>query len=278
MTISSVISLHISYCVNCYHFDMSVVILGMIFMPCLLWYHLWSMFSFVVDICDVVFILLLLAGFPDVAFLPSLSTFTPHFINIVVREMASGPSHDFKMWFGIGNGMLPVRYFCSNRSNFMAVIRLSQVWCKSGHSQFFGMLLDVRQWCLSIFYYIISWFVSKCFLHIMCTYFLVFVVAILLLYVQIFVLFFDACYYYLNLFIPNLGIVLVVPCFARFFSPWRYRFSSWDITFVTNMHDCLLEYFGFVVYLWRFCMCPTVVYAIFCQWIFFFVWSTDLDK
>ena len=53
----------------------------------------------------------------------------------------------------------------------------------------------------------------------MCTYFLVFVVAILLLYVQIFVLFFDACYYYLNLFIPNLGIVLVVPCFARFFSP-----------------------------------------------------------
>ena len=58
--------------------------------------------------------------------------FPLHFLDIVVLVTASGPPHVLRLWLGVGKGMLPVKYFCSNKasflcqSNLMDVITLSQ--------------------------------------------------------------------------------------------------------------------------------------------------------
>ena len=71
-------------------------------------------------------------GFQDVTFLPSRANFSPHFLKIVVEVKASGPPHVLALWLGVSKGMLPVRYFRSNKSsflcksNFIEIIWLSQ--------------------------------------------------------------------------------------------------------------------------------------------------------
>ena len=51
---------------------------------------------------------------------------------------------------GVGNGMLSVKYFCSNKSsflcqsNFIEITRLSQRLGKSGHPQFFLHITEFK--------------------------------------------------------------------------------------------------------------------------------------
>ena len=57
-------------------------------------------------------------GFQDVAFLSSRATFLSHFMKLVVEVKASGPLHVIKLWSGVSKGMLPVKYFFSNKTSF----------------------------------------------------------------------------------------------------------------------------------------------------------------
>ena len=58
-------------------------------------------------------------GFQDVAFLPPLTSFPPHFVKIVVEVKASGPPHVLRLWLGVSKGMLAVEYFRSNEASFL---------------------------------------------------------------------------------------------------------------------------------------------------------------
>ena len=49
-------------------------------------------------------------------FLPSELGLTPHFLNNVVDVKTSGLRHVLKLWIEVSKGMLPVKYFCSNKS------------------------------------------------------------------------------------------------------------------------------------------------------------------
>ena len=53
-----------------------------------------------------------------VAFLPSRAIVMLHFLRNVVEVKASRPPHVFKPWLVVGKGMLPVKYFRSNKSSF----------------------------------------------------------------------------------------------------------------------------------------------------------------
>ena len=57
-------------------------------------------------------------SFQDVAFLSSQASFTPHFLTIVVEVKVSGQAHVLILWLGVSNGILPVKYFCSNKAAF----------------------------------------------------------------------------------------------------------------------------------------------------------------
>ena len=88
---------------------------------------------------------------------------------IVVGVKASGTPHVFKQWLEVSNGMLPVIYLCSNKSSFcvsqifMEITWLSQRWGNSGHHQFFGILLDFKQWCLSVSICVVFVTLHSCF-------------------------------------------------------------------------------------------------------------------
>ena len=56
--------------------------------------------------------------FQNVAFLPSQASFSTTFLKIVVEVKASGPPIVLKLWLGVGKGMLPVKYFRSNKASF----------------------------------------------------------------------------------------------------------------------------------------------------------------
>ena len=56
--------------------------------------------------------------FQDVAFLPSRASFPPHFLDIVVVVNALGPPHVLRLWLGVSNSILPVKYFRSNKASF----------------------------------------------------------------------------------------------------------------------------------------------------------------
>ena len=60
----------------------------------------------------------LLMRFQDVAFLPTEIVFTSHFLNVEVVAKTSGPPHVLGLWLGVSKGMLPVKYFYSNRASF----------------------------------------------------------------------------------------------------------------------------------------------------------------
>ena len=62
----------------------------------------------------------LLMGFRDVAFLPCRSTFYTTFKKIMVELEAIGSSHVLEMWLEVSNGILPVKYFCSNNASFLS--------------------------------------------------------------------------------------------------------------------------------------------------------------
>ena len=34
---------------------------------------------------------------------------------------ATGPPHVLEMWFGVSKGMLPMKYFCSNKASFVSI-------------------------------------------------------------------------------------------------------------------------------------------------------------
>ena len=68
------------------------------------------------------------------ALLPSRASSPPHFIRVVVEVEASEPPHVLKLWWGkqghalcktlligVSKGMLPVRYFCSNKASYVSV-------------------------------------------------------------------------------------------------------------------------------------------------------------
>ena len=59
-------------------------------------------------------------GFQDVVFLPSLATFSPHFLKIVVEVKGLGPSFALKLWFGVGKGMLLLNTFAPTKSIFLS--------------------------------------------------------------------------------------------------------------------------------------------------------------
>ena len=70
------------------------------------------------------------AHFQEVAFLHSRTSFPPHFSQIVVEMIASGPPHVLKLCLAVSKGMLPVKYLRSNKAffvseNFMEIITLS---------------------------------------------------------------------------------------------------------------------------------------------------------
>ena len=58
-------------------------------------------------------------GFSGCSFpvLPSLF-FAPHFLTIVVEVKDLGPPLVLELWFEVSKGMLPVKYFCSNKASF----------------------------------------------------------------------------------------------------------------------------------------------------------------
>ena len=68
-------------------------------------------------------------GFSGCSVSANLSEFfTTHFLQIVVEVKASGPPHILKLWLEVKKGMLPVKYFCSNKAslcrlNFMEIVR-----------------------------------------------------------------------------------------------------------------------------------------------------------
>ena len=50
------------------------------------------------------------------------ATGPPHFLIIVVDVKATGPPHILKVWLGVGKvGMLPVKYFHSDKALFVSV-------------------------------------------------------------------------------------------------------------------------------------------------------------
>ena len=62
-----------------------------------------------------------LEGFQNVVFLPSRTSFPPHFIKIVVELNTLGLPHVLKQLLGESKGILPVKYFCSNKAFFVSV-------------------------------------------------------------------------------------------------------------------------------------------------------------
>ena len=57
-------------------------------------------------------------GFQDVAFPPEL-VFSPHFLKTIVGEVKdSGQPHALKLLLEVSKGVLPVKYFCSNKAVF----------------------------------------------------------------------------------------------------------------------------------------------------------------
>ena len=54
----------------------------------------------------------------DVVFQPPELVFPPHSLKIVVEVKVSGPPHVVKLWVGIGNGMLSVKYFHFIKASF----------------------------------------------------------------------------------------------------------------------------------------------------------------
>ena len=54
-------------------------------------------------------------GFQDVAFEIG---YTPHFLVIVMEVKASGPPYVLELWSVVSKGVLPVKYFSSNRNPF----------------------------------------------------------------------------------------------------------------------------------------------------------------
>ena len=89
--------------------------------------------------------------------LPPDLVFPPHFKKIVVEVKVSGPSHVLELCLGLSKGMLPLRYFHSNKasfpyqSNFVEIIRLSQRCGKIWPPSVLGILPDLKQWCLSVY-------------------------------------------------------------------------------------------------------------------------------
>ena len=57
-------------------------------------------------------------GFQDVAFLPSLASFSTIFLTIVVEVKASGPRHVVELRLGMSKDMLPVKYSRSDKASF----------------------------------------------------------------------------------------------------------------------------------------------------------------
>ena len=58
--------------------------------------------------------------FQDVAFPTSRSSFTPHFIKIMVEVIVSGQAH-LKSVVGVNKGMLPVKYVAPKNPLFVSV-------------------------------------------------------------------------------------------------------------------------------------------------------------
>ena len=60
-------------------------------------------------------------GLQDVAFPTSRASFFTTFQKIVVEVKALGQSHVIKLWSGVSNGLLPVKYFCSTKPLLVSV-------------------------------------------------------------------------------------------------------------------------------------------------------------
>ena len=102
------------------------------------------------------FIFYLFMGSQDVAFLHSRSGFFTTFRKNCGRGENLQTAHVIKLWLRVSKGMLSIKYFCSNiafslcQSYFMEIIRLLQRWCELWPPYVFGILPDLRQWCLSV--------------------------------------------------------------------------------------------------------------------------------
>ena len=44
-----------------------------------------------------------------------------HVLTIVIDVKGSGLPHVLELWLGVSKGMLPVKYFCSNKASFLSV-------------------------------------------------------------------------------------------------------------------------------------------------------------
>ena len=76
------------------------------------------MLPFMIHLHTIIYILM---GFYDVAFLPSQDSFPLYFLKIVVEMKAFGPPHVLKLCLVLSKGMLPVKYFHSNKAFFVSV-------------------------------------------------------------------------------------------------------------------------------------------------------------
>ena len=65
--------------------------------------------------------------FQKVAHLSPRASFPPHFLKIVVEVKVSGSPHGLKLLLGVSKGMLPVRYFCSNKASFLCQLNLMEI-------------------------------------------------------------------------------------------------------------------------------------------------------
>ena len=61
-------------------------------------------------------------GFQDIAFLPTRASFSTTFLKNCGRGESLGTTTCPKTVVGVSKGMLPVKYFCSNKAFFVSVI------------------------------------------------------------------------------------------------------------------------------------------------------------
>ena len=66
-------------------------------------------------------------SFWDEAFLPSELVFPPHFLKIVVKVKTSELPHALRLLLAVNKGMLPVKYFRSNKATYLCQLSIMEI-------------------------------------------------------------------------------------------------------------------------------------------------------
>ena len=89
---------------------------------------LWFFYNFFLFYCIIFYFLYLpilsfrvsklQVSIHNVRFPPLVLVLAPHLLIFVVKANASGLPHVLKLWLGVSDVLLPVKYFCSNKTSF----------------------------------------------------------------------------------------------------------------------------------------------------------------